>query len=86
VGQQEMQRRSAAIEDDGVKHVAQRPGRDQPRDGLVFVQRFPGDIGQQACAEQRSEPDERKRGPGGDGAAWPDLMAFAHGCAQGAEP
>ena len=78
-----MQRRSAAIEDDGVQQVPQRSDRDQPGDGLVFVQRLPGNVGHEACAEQRGEPDERERRPGDENAPCVDLIVSARGWAQG---
>ena len=61
MGQQEMQRRSSAIEDDGVQQVAEWPCGDQPGDGLVLVQGLPADVGQEACEEERHQSRERER-------------------------
>jgi hypothetical protein len=44
VSQQEVQRRSAAIEDDGVQQFAQWPRGDQSGDGFVLVERLPRDV------------------------------------------
>ena len=71
MGQQEVQRRSSAIEDDGVQQVAEWPCGDQPGDGLVLVQRLPGYVGQEACKEESREPDERERRPRSRDAARP---------------
>ena len=86
VGQQEVERRSAAIEHDGVQQVAERSRGDQPGDGLVLVEGFPAMSGNRRAAEQRSEPDERKRRPEAEALRAQFLTAFAGGGAQGREP
>jgi hypothetical protein len=86
MGQQEVQRRSSAIENDGVQQVAKWSRGDQPSDCLVLVQGLPRYVRQQACTEQCSEPDERERRPEGRDAAHRGLVSFACSGAQGREP
>ena len=60
MGQQEVQRRSSAIEDDGVQQVAEWPCGDQPGDGLVLVQGLPADVGPEACEKERHQSGEHE--------------------------
>ena len=56
-----MKRRPAALPPDGLEHLAERPGRDQPGDGLVLEERLPADVLDYAKEQDRDSGSDRHR-------------------------
>src|SRR5207247_2411176 len=62
VREHEVERRSAAVVQDRMEHVAEGARGDEPRDGLVLVPRLAGDIGDGSCEEAGGGGRQRERG------------------------
>jgi len=54
MGEDEVERRTAPVPQHGAEQLAERPGGDEPGDGLVLEQRLLGDV-EPELLEQQAE-------------------------------